>query len=61
VHLSLKIWPLVATILMIFSELHHQVLSLGGTTTLAGGTAISGGGTRDRGCGMQFWLNLITG
>jgi len=58
--LSLKIWPLVATILTNFPELHHQV-SLNEATTLAGGTAISGGGTQDTGCVMQFWLNLITG
>jgi len=30
-------------------------------TTLSGGTAISGGGTPDTGCGTPFQLNLTTG
>ena len=50
---SLKTWH-SATILMIFPKINWPKGSLGGRT------AISGGGTRDTGCGTPFQLNFIT-
>jgi len=63
VHLSLKILPLVATI-MIFPKnqltKEYNVDHQDETPSPCGGSTILGGGTPDAGCGTPFRLNLTT-